>query len=32
MFYYFGSQLAKVWKKLVLVRFLKLVKISFDSE
>ena len=32
MFYYFGSQLVKVWKKLVLVLILKLVKISYDSE
>ena len=32
MFYYFGSQLTKVWKKLVLVLFFKLVKISYDSE
>ena len=32
MFYYFGSQLAKVWKMLVLVLFIKLVKISYDSE
>ena len=31
MFYYFGSQLAKVWKKLILVLFLKLDKISYDS-
>ena len=31
-FYFLGSQLAKVWKKLVLLLFLKLVKISYDSE
>ena len=30
--YYFGSQLAKVWKKLILVLFLKLDKIYYDSE
>ena len=32
MFYYFGSQLTKVRKKLVLVLFFKLVKISYDTE
>ena len=31
-FYYFGSQLTKVCKKLILWLFLKLVKISYDSE
>ena len=30
--YYFGSQLTKVGKKLILLLFLKLVKISYDSE
>ena len=32
MFYLFGSKLAKVWKKFVLVLFLKLVKISYDYD
>ena len=31
-FNYFGSQLTKVWKKLILLLFLKLVKILYDSE
>ena len=30
--YYFGSQLTKVGKKLILLLFLKLVKISYDFE
>ena len=32
MFYYFGSQLAKVWKKLVLIKKIKTVKMLYDSE
>ena len=31
-FYYFGSQLAKVWKKKKIITFLKLDKISHGSE
>ena len=32
LFYHFGSQLAKVLKKVGFSPFLKLVKISYDSE
>ena len=32
MFYYFGSQLTKAWKKVGFSTFFKLVKSSYDSE